>query len=129
MKAKIAEKRLRGCTKLALALAAAALLAAGEARAQQNPVRALTNVLGWTKDTDEGPDFVQQTRPDLKELGFSHVTGVDKPRVAVKTPAELEADKAALMAERGKAEAARKKLQAEKVEAVAPNRPPPIKDE
>lgn len=129
MKAKIADKRLRGCTKLALAVAAAALVASGEARAQQNPVRALTNVLGWTKDTDEGPDFVRQTRPDIKELGFSHVTGVDKPRVAVKTPAELEADKAALMAERGKADAARKKLQAEKVEAVAPNRPPPIKDE
>ncbi|MDI9849415.1 hypothetical protein QM467_15260 [Rhodoblastus sp. 17X3] len=129
MKAKIAEKRLRGCTKLALAIAMATLVAAGEARAQQNPVRALTNVLGWTKDTDEGPEFVQQTRPDLKELGFSHVTGVDKPRVAVKTPAELEADKAALMAERGKADAARKKLQAEIVEPVAPNRPPPIKDE
>jgi hypothetical protein len=129
MKAKIAENRLRGCKKLALAIAMAALAAAGEARAQQNPVRALTNVLGWTKDTAEGPDFVRETRPDVKELGFSHVTGVDKPRVAVKTPAELEADKAALMAERGKADAARKKLQAEKVEAIAPNRPPPIKDE
>ena len=57
------------------------------------------------------------------------MTGVDKPRVAVKTPAELAADQASLIAERDKADARRKKLQAEKVDAVAPNKAPPIKDE
>jgi hypothetical protein len=129
MKVKFATERLRACTIPALALALA--FAAGQARAQQaqNPVRALTNALNWTHDTDEGPDFVRETRPDLKELGYSHLSGVDKPRVAVKTPAELEADKAALEAVRGKADAQRKRLQAEKVDAVAPNKAPPIKDE
>jgi hypothetical protein len=129
MTVKFADRSLRACTIPALALALA--FAAGEARAQQaqNPVRALTNALNWTHDTDEGPDFVQETRPDLKELGYSHLTGVDKPRVAVKTPAELEADKAALVAEREKADGRRKRLQAERVDAVAPNKAPPIKDE
>jgi hypothetical protein len=129
MKAEITAKRLRTCKIGTLAFALAAVIGAGEARAQQSPVRAVTNMLGWTKDTDDGADFVRETRPDLNNLGFSHVTGVDKPRVAVKTPAELEADRASLIADREKADARRKKLQAEKVDAVAPNKAPPIKDE
>jgi hypothetical protein len=129
MKGKFSANRLLLRKKIAMAAAVAALFVAGEARAQQNPVRALTNILGWTKDTDEGPDFVRETRPDLKELGFSHVTGVDKPRVAVKTPAELEAAQAGLIADRVKADAQRQKLQAEKVAPVAPAKAPPIKDE
>lgn len=133
MTTKIMVNSLNARRKWTLALAVAAMVAAASvapaAQAQQNPVRALTNVLGWTKDTDDGPDFVRESRPDIKELGFSHVTGVDKPRVAVKTPAELEADKAALIADRDKAEARRKSLQAEKVVTVAPNKAPPIKDE
>lgn len=129
MNAQTVSQRLRARKMLALALAIAALAAAQEARAQQNPLRALTNALGWTKETDEGPDFVRETRPDMKSLNFSPLTGVDKPRAAVKTPAELEADKAALVAQRAKADAARKKLQAEQVAPVAPNHPPPIKDE
>jgi hypothetical protein len=129
MTARFAEKRLRTRKTLTLALAVAAALGAGAARAQQNPVRALTNAMGMTKDTGDGPDFVRETRPDLKSLDFSHLTGVDKPRVPVKTPAELEADKAQLIADRERADARRKKLQAEKVEAIAPNKAPPVQNE
>ena len=58
-------------------------------------------------------------------MDYSHLTGVDKPRVAVKTPEQVEADKAALIAIRDKADAHRKRLQGEKLEAVAPNKAPP----
>jgi hypothetical protein len=129
MKATSVLRRLRARNTLFCALAVAAVGGASEARAQQNFLRNLTNALHITTDTDEGPDFVRESRPDIKSLEFQPLTGADKPRAAVKTPAELEADKAALVAEREKADARRKRLQAEQVAPVAPNHVAPIKDE
>jgi len=114
---------------LAYGLAAAAFVGGTDARAQQNPLRSLTDALHLTTEAQEGPDFVRESRPDIKTMEFLPLTGVDKPRAPVKTPAELEADKAALVAEREKADARRKKLQAEQVAPVAPNHVAPIKDE
>ena len=93
--------------------------------AAPNPFRAVTDFIGVTTETGEAPDFIRQTRPDADKMGYSHLTGVDKPRVAVKTPEQVEADKAALIAIRDKADTRRKKLQGEKLEAVAPNKAPP----
>ena len=90
-----------------------------------NPFRAVTDFIGLTTETGEAADFVRQTRPDADKMDYSHLTGVDKPRVPVKTAEQVEADKAALIATRDKADARRKKLQGEKLEAVAPNKAPP----
>jgi hypothetical protein len=93
--------------------------------AAPNPFRAVTDSIGWTTETGAAPDFIRQTRPDADKMDYSHLTGVDKPRIAVKTPQQVEADKAALIATRDKADARRKKLQGEKLEAIAPNKAPP----
>jgi hypothetical protein len=93
--------------------------------AAPNPFRAVTDFIGWTTETGAAPDFIRQTRPDADKMDYSHLTGVDKPRVPVKTPEQVEADKAALIGTRDKADARRKKLQGEKLEAVAPNKAPP----
>jgi len=90
-----------------------------------NPFRAVTDFMGLTTESGEAPDFIRQTRPDADKMDYSHLTGVDKPRIAVKTPEQVEADKAALIAIRDGADARRKKLQGEKMEAVAPNKAPP----
>lgn len=96
---------------------------------QTDPLRAATNWLGWTTEPGDAPDFVRQTRPDVDKLGYSHLTGVDKKRAAVRTPAEVEADKAELIAERNKSVARMKKLGAEKMDPVAPAKAPPVNDE
>jgi len=93
--------------------------------AAPNPFRAVTDFIGVTTETGAAPDFIRQTRPDADKMDYSHLTGVEKPRVAVKTPEQVEADKAALIAIRDKADTRRKKLQGEKLEAVAPNKAPP----
>ena len=93
--------------------------------AAPNPFRAVTDFIGVTTETGPAPDFIRQTRPDANKMDYSNLTGVDKPRVPVKTPEQVEADKAALIATRDKADAHRKKLQGEKLEAVAPNKAPP----
>ncbi len=90
-----------------------------------NAFRAVTDFMGITTEIGEAPEFIRQTRPDADKMDYSHLTGVDKPRVAVKTPEQVEADKAALIAIRDGADARRKKLQGEKMEAVAPNKAPP----
>jgi hypothetical protein len=90
-----------------------------------NPFRAVTDFMGITTESGEAPEFIRQTRPDAEKMDYSHLTGVDKPRIAVKTPEQVEADKAALIATRDNADARRKKLQGEKMEAVAPNKAPP----
>jgi hypothetical protein len=90
-----------------------------------NPFRAVTDFMGLTTESGEAPEFIRQTRPDADKMDYSHLTGVDKPRIAVKTPEQVEADKAALIATRDNADARRKKLQGEKLEAVAPNKAPP----
>jgi len=92
--------------------------------AAPNPFRAVTDFIGVTTETGDTPEFIRQTRPEGK-MDYSNLTGVDKPRIAVKTPEQVEADKAALIAIRDKADAHRKKLQSEKLEAVAPNKAPP----
>jgi hypothetical protein len=93
--------------------------------AASNPFRAVTDFMGLTTESAEAPDFVRQTRPDGDKMDYSHLTGVEKPRIPVKTPEQVEADKAALIATRDKADGRRKKLQGEKLEAVAPNKAPP----
>jgi hypothetical protein len=93
--------------------------------AAPNPLRAVTDFLKLTTESGEAADFVRQTRPDADKMDYSHLTGVEKPRVPVKTPEQVEADKAALIATRDNADARRKKLQGEKQEAVAPNKAPP----
>lgn len=92
---------------------------------QANPLRAVTDFLRITTDPGEAPDFVRATRPDVDKLGYSHLTGVDKPRIPVKTPEQVEASRADLVAARAKAEGRRKKLADEKLAPVAPSAPPP----
>jgi hypothetical protein len=92
-----------------------------------NPFRAVTDFFKVTTETNESADFVRETRPDT--MDYSHLTGVDKPRAPLKTPEELEADKAALIATREQAGVRRKKLQDEKLQAIAPNKAPPATDE
>ncbi len=127
--------RRRKNRALVLATAAAAFLCgagclfAGRASAQTNPFRAVTDWMGMTTEAGEAPDFVRQTRPDLDHTDYSHLTGVDKKRVPVRTPAEVEADKAELTAERDKSAERMKKLGAEKVDPVAPTKAPPMTDE
>jgi hypothetical protein len=113
----------------AVALAAALCLSGAGAQAQSNPFRAVTDWMGVTTEAVEGPDFVRQTRPDLDKTGYSNLTGVDKKRVPVRTPAEVAADKAELIADREKAAARMKKLGAEKMDPVAPAKAPPVTDE
>ncbi len=85
--------------------------------------------MGLTTEHREAADFVRATRPDEDKMDYSHLTGVDKKRVPVKTAAEVEADKAALIAVRGKADESRKRLEGEKLAPVAPNKaPPPVED-
>ena len=94
-----------------------------------NPFRAVTDFMGLTTEHREAADFVRATRPDEEKMGYSHMTGVDKKRVPVKTAAEVEADKAALIDIRGKADARRKHLEGERLAPIAPNKaPPPLKD-
>jgi hypothetical protein len=112
-----------------LALAVALGLCGAGAQAQTNPLRAATNWLGLTTEATEGPDFVRQTRPDADKMDYSRLTGVDKQRAPVRTPAEVEADKAELIAARQKSAARMKKLGAEKMDPVAPAKAPPVTDE
>ena len=60
--------------------------------AAPNPFRAVTDFIGVTTETGEAPDFIRQTRPEGK-MDYSHLTGVDKPRVAVKTPSRSKPTK------------------------------------
>lgn len=103
-------------------------LCGSSARAQQNPFRAVTDAMGLTTEAGPGADFVRQSRPDLNKLDYSGLSGVDKKRVPVRTPAEVEADKADLIASREKANTQLKKLGAEKVTPVAPTKAPPRTD-
>src|SRR5208282_757330 len=114
--------RRRNNRAMALVMTAAACLFAGGAWAQTNPFRAMTDWMGITTEAGEAPDFVRQTRPDLEKTDYSHLSGVDKKRVPVRTPAEVEADKAELTAERDKSAERLKKLGAEKVDPVAPTK-------
>jgi hypothetical protein len=120
---------LRRTGSAAIALAAALCLCGAGAQAQTNPFRAVTDWMGVTTEAGEAPDFVRQTRPDLDKTDYSHLTGVDKKRVPVRTPAEVAADKAELIADREKSAARMKKLGAEKMEPVAPAKAPPVTDE
>ncbi len=123
--------RFRKCLRLVVVtgLCAAGLsttgLGAASARAQENPFRSLTDALGLTTESGQGADFVRQSRPDLDKIDYSKVNGPEKKRVPVRTPAEVEADKSELVAERDKANTRLKKLNGEKMDAVAPNKPPP----
>jgi hypothetical protein len=92
-----------------------------------NPFRAVTDFMKITTETNESADFVRETRPDT--MDYSHLTGVDKPRTPLKTPEQVEADKAALISTRERADTRRKKLQGEKMQAIAPNKAPPAPDE
>jgi hypothetical protein len=116
---------------LTFALAAAMGVAAGSgaALAQQNPLRALTDMLNWSTEAGKGPDFVNQSRPDTTTMKYSPLTGQDKKRVPVRTPDELKADMDRLVKDRERADAQRKGLDAVKVEPVAPNKVAPIEDE
>jgi hypothetical protein len=109
-------------------LATLCLSGAG-AQAQTNPFRSLTDALGMTTEAGDAPDFIRQTRPDAEKMDYSHLTGVDKKRAPVRTPAEVEADKAELVAVRDKSAARMKKLGAEKMTPVAPAKAPPATDE
>ncbi|WP_298421236.1 hypothetical protein [Rhodoblastus sp.] len=129
MKAEFAPRRRSARKIFAGALTAFALAGAAEARAQQNPLHSLTNTLGWTTDAGDGPDFVQQSRPDGKTMGYSALAGAEKKRVPVKKPEELKADQDKLVADRAQADAKRKQLQGASVDAVAPSKAAPIKDE
>ena len=119
----------RGAVGLFVALLAALCLCGAGARAQTNPFRSLTDALGMTTQAGDGPDFIRQTRPDEDKMDYSHLTGVDKKRAPVRTPAEVEADKAELIAAREKSAARLKKLGAEKMDPVAPAKAPPVTDE
>ncbi len=110
-----------------LALALAANVAA--AQAQQNPLRALTDKLNWTSEAGDGPDFVRESRPDSKTMGFAPLTGEEKQRIAVKKPDEVKADMDRLVKTRKRADSMRRGLNAVKVDPVAPNDTAPIKDE
>jgi hypothetical protein len=118
-----------GAIVLAASLCLCGAAAQGQTNPQTDPLRAATNWLGWTTEPGEGPDFVRQTRPDADKMDYSGLTGVDKQRAPVRTPAEIEADKAELIAARQKSAARLKKLGAEKMEPVAPAKAPPVTDE
>jgi hypothetical protein len=136
---------LKSVCLAALALAPAAGFSAPAAMAQQsqenaqenaqeksqdsNPFRSLTDAIGLTTESGDGADFVRKTRPDLDKLDYSRLNGVEKKRAPVRTPAEIEADKAQLVADREKANARLKKLNGEKMTPIAPNRAPPPSDE
>ncbi len=111
-----------------LALAVTAGLPSA-AKAQQNPLRALTDKLNWTSEAGDGPDFVNQTRPDPKTMDYSPLTGEEKKRVPIKTPDQVKADMDLLVKERRIADAKAKGLNAVKADPVAPNKVAPIKDE
>jgi hypothetical protein len=94
-----------------------------------NAFRAVTDFMGLTTEHADAPDFVRASRPDEEKMDYSHLTGVDKKRAPVKSAAEVEADKAALIAVRGKTDERRKRLEGEKMAPVAPNRAaPPVED-
>ena len=118
-----------GAIVLAASLCLCGAAAQGQTNTPTNPLRAATNWLGWTTDAGEGPDFVRQTRPDADTMDYSRLTGIDKQRAPVRTPAEVEADKAELIAVREKSAARLKKLGAEKMDPVAPAKAPPVTDE
>ncbi len=99
------------------------------AQAQQSLFRSLADKMGLSTELGEAPDFVRQSRPDAaKTAHYSSLSGVDKKRVPVRTPAQVEADKADLIATRDKANARMKTLGAEKLEPVAPTTAPPRTD-
>ncbi len=114
---------------LALAAVGVAGASSSAARAQQNPLRALSDKLNWTSEAGDGPDFVSQSRPDPKAMGYSPLTGEEKQRVPVKTPDQVKADMDQLVKDRGLADAKAKGLNAVKADPVAPNKVAPIKDE
>jgi hypothetical protein len=135
-------RRSRKAIALALALAAAGF-GASAARAQENnqqtaqpnetpqpnPFRSLTDAIGLTTEAGQGADFVRQSRPDIDKLDYSKLSGPEKKRTPVRAPAEVEADKAQLVAEREKANERLKKLNGEKMTPIAPNKAPPPSDE
>ncbi len=112
-----------------MALVVLAGLCGSSAQAQQNPLRSLTDAIGLTTESGPPADFVRQSRPaDPDKMDYSGLSGVDKKRVPVRKPAEVEADKADLIATRDKANAQLKKLGAVKMAPVAPTKAPPRTD-
>ncbi len=110
-----------------LAVAGARAQEDGQAAGQdsRNPLYGVSDFIGLTTPTGPRPDFVGASRPDEKKMDFIPFSGPEKPRIPVKTPQQVAADQAALEAERQKAAAKLKKLQAEPVGPVTPNAPPP----
>ena len=54
------------------AVAAAACLGVSGARAQDNPIRTLTDKMGLTTESGDGADFVRQSRPDQEKMDYSN---------------------------------------------------------
>lgn len=117
---------------LAAASGARAQSAAPSAPAQsapRSPLRSLTDALGWTVESGQGPAFVRDSRPNPKSMGYTRLTDPKIKRAPVRTPAQLAADTADLISVRDQAEARLKRLKAEKLGPVAPTKPPPpLKD-
>ena len=101
--------------------------AAQDAPASVNPLRAVTNFIGLTAEVGPRPDFVEQTHPD--KMDYSPLVGPEKKRIAVKTPAQVTADTADLIAVRDKATARLKKLSGEKAARIAPGPKPPAQQD
>ncbi len=129
MKAAAVSHRLTRLASVFALAASAAGASSGAAWAQQNPLRALTDKLNWTSEAGDGPDFVSQSRPDPKTMGYSPLIGEEKKRAPVKTPDQIKADMDQLVKDRGVADAKAKGLNAVKADPVAPNKVAPIKDE
>jgi len=126
----------RKCATLAARPAAALLVAAAfaapvPAGAQENPLRSVTNAIGLTTPTSaERPDFVRASRPDEEKMDFIPFVGPEKKRIPLKTPEQAAADDAALVADKSRAQARLKKLQAQPVEKLAPApKPPAVTDQ
>jgi hypothetical protein len=111
-----------------LALFLAGFAAHGQ-EAAPNPGRGILEFLGLTTDVGPRPDFVARSRPDEDKLDYSPLTGPEKKRKPVKSPSELAADTAELIAARQKNADRVKKLQGERVAPVAPNKKPPVSDD
>jgi len=112
------------------ALLAALVAAPGLALAEEtNPVRAVTNAAGLTAPTGERPDFVRESRPAEESMDYVSFIAPQKKRIPVKTPEQAAADDADLVATKTKAQDRLRKLQAEKVDQLAPApKPPPVTD-
>ncbi len=114
---------VKGLAATLVFLGLAPLAIAQEADQDFQPLKAAAGIVDLSTRTPQAPDFVRQSRPNSQTLDYAPLTGPDKERIRVKTPQEIEAEQAELLASRGLADRRGKNLASVKMAPISAGKP------